>query len=214
MRPTVIGRREGPNRVDPYGKKELLAFYDRHLRDHGDGPQAVRWTAEGQRLRHEAFCGMLGDLSGKTLLDFGCGKGDLFGFLRVRGSGVVYCGVDVNAGLVGLARSKHPGAEFLALDIEEAPFERRFDIVVACGVFNLRIGGIADTVRSTLPLLFDRCREALHANFLSARAPQHDVELFYADPLELLGFAREELSSSAVVREDLVPGDLFLTVRR
>jgi len=200
--------------MDPYGKRELLAFYDRHLRAHGDRPQAVRWTPEGQRRRYEAFGELLGDLSGKTLLDFGCGKGDLYGFLRERGGGFAYCGVDVNPGLVELARVKHPEAEFLALDIEEVPLERRFDLVVACGVFNLRIGGIAEAVRSALPLLFGCCREALHANFLSARAPRHDVELYYADPVELLGFAREALSPAAVVREDLVPGDLFLSVRR
>lgn len=200
--------------MDPYGKQELLAFYDRHLRDHGDRPQAVRWTPEGQRRRYEAFAGILGELSGKTLLDFGCGKGDLFGFLRGRGSGFSYCGVDVNQGLIRLARAKYPEAEFLALDIEEEPFDRDFDVVVACGVFNLRIGGIAEAVRSTLPLLFARCREVLHVNFLSARTPRHDVELYYADPAELLRFAREALSPSAVVREDLVPGDLYLSVGR
>ena len=129
--PTAIGRREDPNGVDPYGKKELLDFYTRHLRDHGDAPQAVRWTAAGQLRRYEAFCDVLGDLSGKTP-----------------------------------------------------------------------------------PLLFGCCREALHVNFLSARAPRHDVELFYVDPVELLRFASDELSPGAAVREDLVPDDLFLTVRR
>jgi len=200
--------------MDPYGKRELLAFYDRQLRDHGDRPQAVRWTPEGQRRRYEALLGVLGDLSGKTLLDFGCGKGDFFGFLRERGSGAAYCGVDVNPGLIELARTKYPETEFLVLDIEETPLDRRFDSVLACGVFNLRIGGIADAVRATLPLLFAGCREALHVNFLSARTPQHDVELYYADPLELLHFAHDELSPTAVVREDFVPDDLLLSVRR
>ena len=203
--------------MDPYGKRELLAFFDRQLRDHGDAPQALRWTAAGQLRRFEAFLGLLGGagaLDGRTVLDFGCGKGDLLEFLRGRGARCAYTGVDVNAGLVDLARRKHPGAEFLCRDLEEEPLERRFDLVVACGVFNLRIGGIADATRDALRLLFGMAGEALHASFLSARAPHHDVELHYVDPAQLERFALAELSPLVETREGLVPGDLFLSVRR
>lgn len=71
--------------MDPYGKEELLSFYDMHVKDFGDHPQAVRWTPEGQLRRYEALLEVSGDLTGKQVLDFGCGKGDLCGFLRDRG---------------------------------------------------------------------------------------------------------------------------------
>lgn len=200
--------------MDPYGKQELLNFFDRELRDHGDTPQAVRWTPEGQRRRYEAFHGIIGSLAGKSLLDFGCGKGDFYGFLRARGVTCAYCGVDVNSGLTTLARRKYPEAEFLTLDVEEAPWERRFDIVVACGVFNLRIGGIAESLRETVKILFGLCRESLHLNFLTARTPRQDVELHYVDPENLLRFALEELSPRVTLRHGLVPDDVFLSVQR
>jgi SAM-dependent methyltransferase len=200
--------------VDPYGKRELLDCFGFHLRRHGDAPQAVRWTARGQQLRYGAFYEILGDLAGKSVLDFGCGKGDLYGFLRERGVACAYTGVDIHPGLVGLAHSKYPEAEFLERDIEEQPLGRSFDVVIACGVFNLRVGGIAATIEAILPLLFECARERLHANFLTARAPRHDVELHYVDPAWLLDFARERLSPDAEVREDLVPDDVFLAVRR
>jgi SAM-dependent methyltransferase len=200
--------------MDPYGKRELLAFFDRQLRDHGDAPQALRWTAAGQRGRYEAFLGLIGPLEGRSLLDFGCGKGDLLSFLEERGVRCSYTGVDVNEGLVALARRKHPGAQFLCRDLEEDPLPRRFDVVVACGVFNLRIGGIAEAVREGLRVLWAMTSGALHANFLSSRAGGGDVELHYLDPGELERFAREEISPGAEVREDLYPGDLFLTARR
>ena len=200
--------------MDPYGKKELLDFYGRHLRDHCDAPQAVRWTGRGQRQRYETFLALCGDLNGKSLLDFGCGKGDFLGFLREREVACAYSGVDVHPGLIALARAKHPDAEFLVRDIEEEPLGRTFDVVVACGVFNLRVGGIRENIESVLPLLFDCAREALHVNFLSARAPRHDVELHYVDPAWLFSFARERLSPHAEAREDLVPDDVFLSVRR
>lgn len=200
--------------MDPYGKQELLACFDRHLRSHGDTPQAVRWTHEGQRRRYEAFRGIIGDPAGKSLLDFGCGKGDFYGFLRDRGATAAYCGIDVNAGLIALARSKYPEAEFLTLDIEETPLERRFDIVVACGVFNLRIGGIAASLRETVKILYGLCRESLHLNFLTARCARRDVELHYVEPVELLTFAIEELAPHVTLRHGLVPEDVFLSVFR
>lgn len=200
--------------MDPYGKRELLTFFDRHLRDHGDTPQAVRWTPEGQRLRYEAFREIIGDLGGKSLLDFGCGKGDFYGFLHDRGRSSAYCGVDVNAGLTAMARRKYPEAEFLTLDVEETSWKRRFDVVVACGVFNLRIGGIAASLQETLKILYGLCREALHVNFLSARTPRHDVELYYVEPTDLLRFALEELSPRVTLRHDLVPNDVYLSVYR
>ena len=200
--------------MDPYGKRELLDFYGRHLRHHGDAPQAVRWTVRGQQARYEAFLALCGDLTGKSLLDFGCGKGDFFGFLRERGAACSYTGVDLHPDLIALARAKHPGVEFLARDIEEEPLGRQFDVVVACGVFNLRVGGIRETVEGVLPMLFGAAREAFHANFLSTRTPHKDVELHYVEPAWLLAFARERLSPNAGVREDLHPDDVFLTVRR
>lgn len=198
--------------MDPYGKQELLAFFDRHLRDFGDAPQAVRWTREGQQRRYEAFRGIIGDLGGRSLLDFGCGKGDFYGFLRDRGETGAYCGIDINAGLAALARSKYPEAEFLTLDVEETPLKRRFDIVVACGVFNLRIGGITASLKETVKILHGLCRESLHLNFLTARTPWHDVELHYVEPVDLLRFALEELSPKVTLRHGLVPDDVYLSV--
>jgi SAM-dependent methyltransferase len=200
--------------MDPYGKRELLDCFGRHLRHHGDTPQAVRWTVQGQRRRYEAFLAICGDLSGKSVLDFGCGTGDFLGFLRSHGVSCSYTGVDIHPELVALARGKHPEADFIATDIEEEPLGGTFDVVLACGVFNLRVGGIGESVEAILPLLFRCAREALHANFLSARTPRHDVELHYVDPARLLAFARERLSPTAIVLEDLVPEDVFLSVLR
>ncbi len=199
--------------MDPLGKRELLQFYDRHLEKFGDSPQSLRWTAGGQLRRYEALLAVAGDLSGKSVLDFGCGKGDLWAFLRGRVPGVRYCGIDVNENLVSLAREKYPDVEFLALDIEEAPPERFFDTVLICGLFNLRIAGIRESMQRCLEILFPRCREALLLNVPSARSPHKGIEMFYADPGELLEFARRKLSPRSDLREDLVEGEIFLSVR-
>jgi len=196
--------------MDPLGKQELVDFYNRHLRDFGDSPQAVRWTPEGQISRYETLLTVTGDLSGKTILDFGCGKGDFYGFLRNKGASVSYCGIDVNSNLIQLAQQKYPQAEFLALDIDEETFHRPFDVIVAIGVFNLRIAGIEKSMKELLKTLFPLCREALHVNFLTYYVPRRSVELFYVKPDEIFAFSIQEISPSVTVRH--MKEDIFLSI--
>ncbi len=198
--------------MDPYGKKELVSFYDRHLRDFGDHPQAVRWTPEGQIGRYDVLIEAAGDISDKEILDFGCGKGDLFGFLKKKDINVKYCGIDVNKNLIEFASKKYPETEFLSVDIEEDRFDRTFDIIFICGVFNLRIADIEESMKSCLKRLFGMCREALHFNALSYNFHQRNVELYYVEPGELLQFVRNELSENVVLRDDIIKGDIFLSV--
>ena len=198
--------------MDPLGKKELLSFYNRHLKDFGDAPQAVRWTPEGQLQRYENLLKMAGDFTGKTVLDFGCGKGDFYGFLNEKESSFHYCGIDINENLLTLARRKYPEAEFLALDIEEETFQRAFDLILVCGVFNLRVAGIEETMKNIVKRLFGLCAEALHLNLLSYYVPRRNIELFYVKPEELLQFAVTELSPQVTLMN--TREDVYLSVYR
>jgi SAM-dependent methyltransferase len=196
--------------VDPLGKKELLHFYNRHLKDFGDSPQAVRWTPDGQRLRYETLLRIAGDFSGKRIVDFGCGKGDFYGFIREKGLCVNYCGIDVNEKLIGLAGKKYPEAEFITADIEETDIGRKFDIGFVCGVFNLRIAGIEASMKDALKKLSGICEEAIHVNCLTYYVPRKDIELFYVRPEEILQFAITELSGSVILRH--FREDIFLSI--
>ncbi|MEW6053986.1 MAG: class I SAM-dependent methyltransferase [Nitrospirota bacterium] len=196
--------------MDPLGKKELLDFFDRHLKDFGDTPQAVRWTPEGQLRRYETLLQISGDISQKTILDFGCGKGDFYGFLKGRGIQTDYCGIDINNRLIELAVHKYPEAEFIATDIDEVRFEREFDVVFICGVFNLRVAGIKESMQEELKKLFRISREALHVNLLTFYTPSRSVELFYVKPEKILEFAVRELSASVTLIHSCE--DIFLSV--
>lgn len=196
--------------MDPLGKKELLDFYNRHLKDFGDTPYALRWTPAGQFRRYEKFLSIAGNFSGKNILDFGCGKGDFFGFLKFKGISVNYCGIDINENLIELAKKKYPEIDFFAVDIEESTLEMEFDIIFICGVFNLRIAGIEDSMKNVLKKLFKLCKEAMYVNFLTYYVPQRDVELFYIKPEDILHFAITELSRNVSLIHE--KEDIYLSV--
>ncbi len=199
--------------MDYLARKELLEFYNRHLREFGDRPEAVRWTPEGQRLRYERFLRLASEIEGKRLLDFGCGKGDFYGFLLQKGVGVKYTGVDINENLIRLARQKYPGVEFLAMDIEETPLEETYDLVFVCGVFNLRVAEVSDMMKRVLKLLYSLTRDLLYLDCLSHYA-KRDIQLHYVRPEELIRFTVENLSRRFTLHHGLIDDDMVLIVYR
>lgn len=199
--------------MDDLSKEYIITFFDRTLSLHGDRPEAVRWTAQGQRSRYEALLD-IGDLQGKKILDYGCGKGDFCGFLKEKGIKAAYTGCDINKNLIAAARRNHPSADFRVFDIEEEDLAEDFDYILLCGVFNLKVEGIEQTVKNVLARLYPRCRIGLGLNALSSLNPKKEFELSYLDPGEMLRFAAGELSPFVALRQDRMPYDFMLCVYR
>ena len=62
----------------------------------------------------------------RTVLEIGCGTGDLLGAVRPRRG----LGIDLSDEMVRIARAKHPGLEFRAGDMEALDLDERFDYVI------------------------------------------------------------------------------------
>ena len=68
--------------------------------------------------------------AGHTVLDAGCGPGNLAAAAAARGASVI--GTDLSDAMVILARERHPKIEFRQADAEELPFrDMSFDSVVS-----------------------------------------------------------------------------------
>jgi ubiquinone/menaquinone biosynthesis C-methylase UbiE len=73
--------------------------------------------------------------AGMRVLDVGCGTGVVTGAAAARGARAT--GVDMAAGMLAVARERHPQLEFLGADAEALPFEAAaFEGVVASLVVN------------------------------------------------------------------------------
>ncbi len=81
--------------------------YDRHAAD----------SAHNAHYDRPAMLGLLGDVSGLSILDAGCGSGLYAAELLSRGAGVV--GVDASEKLIRLARRRAPDAEFHVQALEK-----------------------------------------------------------------------------------------------
>lgn len=197
--------------MDDLAKEYVISFFDRNLQFHGDRPEAVRWTSEGQLLHYQSLLD-IGDFREKKILDFGCGKGDFHQFLKDREIRADYTGVDINERLISLAQQKYPECSFRIFDIERDELKEDFDYIFLCGVFNLRVEGLEGTIERTLSRLFRHCRAGLAFNALSAHDPKKNFELNYLYPEEIFRFAVGNLSPYVSLRQDRMPYDFTMFV--
>ncbi|MBA4373499.1 MAG: hypothetical protein C0402_11640 [Thermodesulfovibrio sp.] len=197
-------------RVEDLSKEYVISFFDASLRLHGDRPEAVRWTVPGQIIHYKCLLDIAPSLEGASVLDFGCGKGDLCGFLQQNNITVSYTGVDINPGLIDLAKQKYPGVPFSVFDITTDTLTNVFDYIFLCGVFNLKIQGLDEVIRTTLKKLFSHCRIGLAYNGLSVHNHHKSHELHYTAPEEILGFALKELTPFVSLRQDRLCHDFTL----
>ena len=197
--------------MDEISKEYVISFFDTNLMLHGDRPEAVRWSSKGQLLHYQAMLD-IGCIEGKKILDFGCGKGDFYQFLKERDISVEYSGFDINERLISVARLKYPDVDFRVFDIDKDALDEEFDCIFLCGVFNLRIDGLAEAIKATLKKLFARCRISLAFNALSVHDPKKDFELNYTSPEELFTFAVKNLSPFVSLRHDRISFDYIMFV--
>ena len=105
--------------MDELEKEHLLDFYDKLYKQFGDSPKSLRWTKHGQESRYRMMLGVSNKLDGATVLDYGCGMGGLYGFIKEQGIKVTYTGIDINPNFIKEARKKFPEAEFREAEILE-----------------------------------------------------------------------------------------------
>ncbi|CAB1059581.1 Glycosyltransferase [Olavius sp. associated proteobacterium Delta 1] len=70
--------------------------------------------------------------SGKRILEFGCGHGDLLSSLQPS----VGVGVDFSHKMIQSAKKKHPRLTFIQADVHEIEFKEKFDIIILSDLVN------------------------------------------------------------------------------
>ena len=64
---------------------------------------------------------------GKELLDVGCGSGNHLIHLQ---KDYTCTGIDINPGILAIARKKLPGIDFIEVDMASFSFQKKFDIII------------------------------------------------------------------------------------
>ena len=111
-------------------KKDVIEFFDRC---------APMWDAD--MVKSDAIIGKILDNTevgaGMDVLDVACGTGVMFDYYLTRGVASVI-GIDISPEMARIAAEKYAGepkVQVICGDVEEYPFDRRFDRVVVYNAF-------------------------------------------------------------------------------
>jgi len=176
-------------------KLETQERYRKRWKKHGYDPQTLGWNKDCQWVRFEAALEGLHKEDYESVIDFGCGFGDLLGYLRMKGWRGSYTGIDIVEELVTEAVERHAlndGAAFICSDIGEFSPSTKATMAIALGMFNHRLRqNNLEFVRETIELMWEVTTKVVICDFLSSLSePLHRRDdLFYADPRELYALA-------------------------
>src|SRR3990167_10211509 len=118
-----------------YYTEIIQTYYRYRLARYGDTVEGVGWNAVNQRRRFELLTH--GWDMNASVLDVGCGRADLWVYLKSQGWTGTYQGVDVVPELVALAQWRVGTCRVLDASSAALP---RCDYALASGVFNLDLG--------------------------------------------------------------------------
>ena len=204
-------------------KTRMIRYYEDLYNKYGYDYRSLDWKdPAGQKARYAAIFDiveMTGGPKNFSIADIGSGLGHFYGYLKEQGFlkkfNIDYSGYDINPKLVDAARKKHPETKFELKDILEGYSTQKFDYIISCGVFNIRLTDEAEHlefVKEMMLRMYENCKIGTAVDFLSINGlpyvagKEQGSVYYYFKPEEIIGHVRS-ISSKYILRHDYHPGD-------
>ena len=182
---------------------------------YGYSPLSLGWgSTQSQQVRFRKLISAI-NFDSKSILDIGCGFGDLCSFLISEGIEYrTYLGWDIVDSFIFEARNRfgQPRNSFELCDITSFEYflEPVADISVMLGLLNWNLGSKELNIEYTQKMIqraFDLAKECCAVDFLSSHlSPFYPVEssVFYHDPSEVIQIV-SSLTSNFRILHDYPP---------
>lgn len=154
----------------------------------------------------------------KNILDIGCGQADLLSFIRKNANNInySYTGIDVSDKMISCCKKKFPKDSFFNSSFLDFENTNNFDVILAVGVFNLRVSDDKDEqlnyLRQNIKKMYSNCNKCCSFTLMSKHGNQNsERELFYYEPSSILQDCLE-LTSSVLLDHSSIPIDFIVTL--
>lgn len=191
----------------------VIHFHRHRIAEFGaDSVRALGWVSgASQTSRFEAIA-QAADFNDSSVLDLGCGTGDLKAFLDARFSGISYLGIEQVPEFVAQARSRYAAdahAGFELGDFNAMTFPR-VDHVVACGSLSYRSSYPTYVFQAIVKMFASAARTVVFSVLDSELFPKHPL-LVGHDVDDIVAFC-QKLSPSVRVMRSHVIGDTTVMI--
>lgn len=197
---------------------QVAAYYGQKLAAHGPTPAGVDWRSEeSQTLRFRQLTAICDGHGPFSVIDYGCGYGELARYLRQTGLLRQYVGYDIVPEMVAAATGLHGdrACRFTSRREELQPA----DFTLASGVFNVKLEAadeewteyVLRTIREMASL--SRYGFAFNALTTASDPERRRADLYYADPRRLFDFCQRQISRFVTLVHDYPLWEFTIRVR-
>jgi SAM-dependent methyltransferase len=164
-------------------------MYQNAFNTYGEGPKGLHWGDYfSMAVRFRNLVDGL-DIKGRSVLDAGCGMGDLLPYLHAKTDDFAYLGMDINPDFVKVAKKRYEGHNFEVGNPFDGKLDRRFDIVISSGVMNTNIKGWEKRRRDMIKNAFELTSEVFAFNMAGQMGASRAFwKIAYADAREILAY--------------------------
>ena len=197
--------------MDKKDKIKLIEHYNQLFKKHGYSHKSLGWGKKRHFFRYEILISDF-ELANKSILDFGCGFGDFFEYLKSKKiCDVKYEGIDINENFIRQGKKKYKDAKLYHHDPFQDGLISKYDYIVSSGVHNTKITDNLKFVEQTFDLFDKYSKYGFAMNFLSNTGDFFEQELFYADPSSILNIAMK-YSKKVILKHDYMPFEFTIVV--
>lgn len=194
-----------------FNLSDLSEDYEKSLQQFGPGPKALLWwDYRSMAIRFRELVKEV-PVHGRSILDAGCGMGDLLPYLYAKSPDFNYLGVDKNREFIEIAKQRYEGHDFKVDD----PFSKKigtFDVVLSSGVMNGNVVGWLEKRKAMITALFEQASQMLAFNMAGGLQPiANDSLIAYADAQEIFEFCKT-MTSRTILKTEYLKRDFTVVM--
>jgi SAM-dependent methyltransferase len=193
-------------------KNQTIERYNKRLEQYGYDPRTLGWTKGKQDIRFNALI-QIAEIRDTSILDVGCGFGDLYGFLKRKKISCDYTGIDINKNLITIGKEKYPEAHLICAEFENDPFNQEYDWIVSSGMFNHRIKNNMQFIKNSVKKMFKMSKKGVAIDFISSYVNFKYEEVYYSNPEAIFRFCKS-LSRRVSLKHDYLPFEFCVYIYR
>jgi len=170
--------------------KQIIAkYYGGKFLKHGDTPRGVDWKdKESQLIRFKSFDHLFMDSKSFSVLDYGCGKGDLYIYLKNKYKKIKYYGVDLAQEMIDFAEKKFAKMKNCSFSTEYKKTQP--DYCVASGTFTVKHNFSNkewyEYMLDEIDKLYRSAGKGIGFNLMTSYVDFKAKHLFYMDPSKMM----------------------------
>ncbi|MCC2631294.1 MAG: hypothetical protein K0S38_1103 [Candidatus Paceibacter sp.] len=169
--------------------------------------RSVHWSDEhGQQTRF-LILSQIANLNHQSVLDVGCGLGDLYDFLKKQNLEVDYTGIDIVPEFIEKAKIRFPEVNFKVQSMED--LDEQYDFVLASGVLSFKITDHKTFYFSMIEKMFAASKKGLAFNMLNNKTHIDDDTYAAYDTDEVMSFCKT-LSDNVQIVIGYLPQDFTI----